>query len=207
MDTQTGRGVRRRRQELIDADDNEEEEREQVTQQGPLKATSTIKQQNPHLSLILPTTTPPAPAQHYKRPKLKYYQFKQELEELEIQEDLSPRQQSRLEYLTNKLNNWNRNNNNNNNASQNEYYNLPSLQQSKNDVLHQKQQSFQPPRMNWEDEQFKRADQLILQNDDKIHINDDKEYEFVFDQTQFVNYDDIEELPGNGEEEEEWNKG
>ena len=32
--------------------------------------------------------------------------------------------------------------------------------------------------MNWEDEQFKRADQLILQNDDKIHINDDKEYEF-----------------------------
>ena len=54
MDTQTGRGVRRRRQELIDADDNEEEEREQVTQQGPLKATSTIKQQNPHPSLILP---------------------------------------------------------------------------------------------------------------------------------------------------------
>ena len=60
--------------------------------------------------------------------------------------------------------------------------------------------------MNWEDEQFKRADQLILQNDDKIHINDDKEYEFVFDQSQFVNYDDIEELPGDGEEEER-NKG
>ena len=47
MDTQTGRGVRRRRQELIDADDNEEEEREQVTQQGPLKATSTIETTKP----------------------------------------------------------------------------------------------------------------------------------------------------------------
>lgn len=208
MDTQTGRGVRRRRQELIDVDDNEEEEKEQITQQEPLGAISTIETTKPTPeSNTPPLPPPPAPAQHYKRPKLKYYQFKQELEELEIQEDLSPRQQSRLEYLTNKLNNWNRNNNNNNNASQNEYYNLPSLQQSKNDVLHQKQQSFQPPRMNWEDEQFKRADQLILQNDDKIHINDDKEYEFVFDQTQFVNYDDIEELPGNGEEEEEEESG
>ena len=100
MDTQTGRGVRRRRQELIDADDNEEEEREQITQQGPLKATSTIETAKPtpeSNTPPLPLPSPPAPAQHYKRPKLKYYQFKQELEELEIQEDLSPRQQSRLE--------------------------------------------------------------------------------------------------------------
>ena len=47
MDTQTGRGVRRRRQELIDVDDNEEEEREQITQQGSLKAISTIETTKP----------------------------------------------------------------------------------------------------------------------------------------------------------------
>lgn len=206
MDTQTGRGVRRRRQELLDVDDdndiNNKEESVQVTQQEFPNTNSTTESTKP--------TTPPLPPQqtHYKRPKLKYYQFKQELEELEIQEDLSPNQQSRLDYLINKLNNWNKNKNNHN---QNEYYNLPSLQQSKNELLHQRQQqqqqrqqSFQPSRMNWEDEQFKRADQLILQNDDKIYINDDKEYEFVFDQSQFVNYDEKEEeeLPGDEEDEE-----
>ena len=47
MDTQTGRGVRRRRQELIDVDDNEEEEKEQITQQEPLGAISTIETTKP----------------------------------------------------------------------------------------------------------------------------------------------------------------
>ncbi|KAI5965146.1 uncharacterized protein KGF55_001366 [Candida pseudojiufengensis] len=47
-------------------------------------------------------------------------------------------------------------------------------------------------KIDWETDQFKRAQQLQLQTDDKIHIGDDKEYEYVFDESQFVKFDDEE---------------
>ena len=79
-------------------------------------------------------------------------------------------------------------------------YELPQESKSKRDLLHQK--SSEPYKsINWETEQFNKANQLSLQTEDKIlHEDADQaEYEFVFDESQFVNYeeDDDEVLPGD----------
>ncbi|RCK58162.1 Pre-mRNA-splicing factor ATP-dependent RNA helicase-like protein cdc28 [Candida viswanathii] len=193
MDIKTGTGVRRRRGGYDDDSDEEvppqieREERPVVKDQKQKPpAEPPRQQQQPEPQHRPPFNRP------YKKPRLKYQQFRQELEELEAQELLTPREQSRLDYLADKLNNW---------KKSPDEYDLPSEQQSKHDVLHKKSNGYQT--VNWETEQFNRANQLILQNDDKIHVDDEKDYEFVFDESQFVNYDDVEELPGDEEEETE----
>ncbi|KAI5961095.1 hypothetical protein CANMA_003869 [Candida margitis] len=54
----------------------------------------------------------------------------------------------------------------------------------------------------WETEQFNKAQQLNLQTDDKIHLANNDEYEYVFDESQYVNFDENEETIINGEEEQ-----
>lgn len=192
MSIQTGRGTRRRRGELDDDSDDEIirqiEDQDQVSIE-PLQQQKQQKQQPSPEPVKVEQQPKPHYRQQYKKPRLKYHQFKQELEELESQEFLTPAEQSRLDYLVDKLNNWNKSS---------DEYTLPSDLQSKHDILHKKSNGYQT--INWETEQFNRANQLVLQNDDKIHVNDDKEYEFVFDESQFVNYDDVEDLPGDDDE-------
>ena len=131
-----------------------------------------------------------------------------EIEELESRYDLRPADQSRLEQLQAQLEATY--------SRQSSGYSLPEVAQSKSDLLHgrgnsqrnqldqhqqHQQQTYRTA--NWETEQFNRAQLLNLQTDDKIHINNDKQYEYVFDESQFVNYEEDEELSGDEREEEE----
>ncbi|CAL1213894.1 Oligonucleotide/oligosaccharide-binding (OB)-fold family protein [Candida parapsilosis] len=54
----------------------------------------------------------------------------------------------------------------------------------------------------WETEQFNKAQQLNLQTDDKIHLANNDEYEYVFDESQYVDFDDIEETVIDGDDEQ-----
>lgn len=193
MSLQTGRGTRRRRGELDD--DSDDEIIRQIEEQDEVSFEPQQQQQqaSPEPVKVKVEQQPkPHYRQQYKKPRLKYHQFKQELDELESREFLTPAEQSRLNYLVDRLNNWNKSS---------DKYTLPSELQSKHDILHKKSNEYQT--INWETEQFNRANQLVLQNDDKIHVNDDTEYEFVFDQSQFVNYDDVEDLPGDDDDDDD----
>ncbi|EER33505.1 hypothetical protein CTRG_02323 [Candida tropicalis MYA-3404] len=193
MSLQTGRGTRRRRGELDD--DSDDEIIRQIEEQDEVSFEPQQQQQqaSPEPVKVKVEQQPkPHYRQQYKKPRSKYHQFKQELDELESREFLTPAEQSRLNYLVDRLNNWNKSS---------DKYTLPSESQSKHDILHKKSNEYQT--INWETEQFNRANQLVLQNDDKIHVNDDTEYEFVFDQSQFVNYDDVEDLPGDDDDDDD----
>ncbi|KAI5952491.1 hypothetical protein KGF54_003358 [Candida jiufengensis] len=76
-------------------------------------------------------------------------------------------------------------------------YNNYSDPQNKKELLHRRlpnDRERQQPKIDWETDQFKKAQQLTLQTDDKIHIGEDKEYEYVFDESQYVNFDEDEIL-------------
>ncbi|EGW31639.1 uncharacterized protein SPAPADRAFT_139926 [Spathaspora passalidarum NRRL Y-27907] len=71
-------------------------------------------------------------------------------------------------------------------------YALPE-EQSKKSLLRQNKQT---QNTSWEVEQFNRASQLPLANEDKVTENAN-DYEFVFDESQFVTYDEADILPGD----------
>lgn len=78
---------------------------------------------------------------------------------------------------------------------------------SKRDLLHGKSSSQDSDRNlkrknDWETEQFNKAQQLNLQTDDKIHLAANDEYEYVFDESQYVNFDGNEETIISGDEEQ-----
>ncbi|KAI5966026.1 hypothetical protein KGF57_000672 [Candida theae] len=81
---------------------------------------------------------------------------------------------------------------------------------SKRDLLHGKfiksnneSDKMVKRKVDWETEQFNKAKQLNLQTDDRIHLADKDDYEYVFDESQYVDFDDNEESVLNGEEEQE----
>ncbi|RLV91778.1 Pre-mRNA-splicing factor ATP-dependent RNA helicase-like protein cdc28 [Spathaspora sp. JA1] len=76
-------------------------------------------------------------------------------------------------------------------------YALPE-EQSKKSLLRNNKST---ANTSWEVEQFNKASQLPLSNEDKIIENNADDYEFVFDETQFVNYDDPDILSGDEEQE------
>ncbi|CAK9439373.1 uncharacterized protein LODBEIA_P35260 [Lodderomyces beijingensis] len=122
-----------------------------------------------------------------------------QIEELESQHYLSPSDQVKLENLQDKLESIT-------SRTQSSQFHLPnSSSHSRSDLYYGKAQAqvqvqaqAQATRtVNWEAEQFRRAQQLNLKTDDKIHVNDDREYEYVFDESQYVNYEEDEILSGD----------
>lgn len=49
----------------------------------------------------------------------------------------------------------------------------------------------------WEDAQLKKAQEIISLNPDEISLPGQPQYEFVFDESQFVDYEEEAEIPGN----------
>lgn len=54
----------------------------------------------------------------------------------------------------------------------------------------------------WERDQLKKAQEIVLANPDQIQVADLDKYEFVFDESQFVDFDEDAELSGDSEPEE-----
>lgn len=50
----------------------------------------------------------------------------------------------------------------------------------------------------WEQDQLKRAQQIVTANPDEILVVGGKDYEYVFDESQFVDFSEDEELAGDG---------
>lgn len=53
----------------------------------------------------------------------------------------------------------------------------------------------------WELDQLKKAQEIVASNPDKIELADQEHYEFVFDESQFVDFDEESELAGEQEAE------
>lgn len=54
----------------------------------------------------------------------------------------------------------------------------------------------------WELDQLKKAQEIMASNPDKIELADQEHYDYVFDESQFVDFDEDTELPGEKEMEE-----
>lgn len=80
----------------------------------------------------------------------------------------------------------------------------------KHDILHQKSvyddSEGQAPKKNryenqWEADQLKKANQISVVNTDKINLPGQEQYDFVFDESQFVNFEADKPLPGDDKQE------
>ncbi|KAG5419407.1 hypothetical protein I9W82_003174 [Candida metapsilosis] len=77
---------------------------------------------------------------------------------------------------------------------------------SKKDLLHgntnarRESDRFLKRKVDWETEQFNKAQQLNLQTDDRIHLANNDEYEYVFDDSQYVDFDDNDESVIKGDD-------
>ena len=79
---------------------------------------------------------------------------------------------------------------------------LEADKRRKRDLLHAKPDNI--PHSNWEDEQFRKATQGAQVQAEKIEVVTDAEYDFVFDEAQFVDFDEDEDhIAGDDNEEEE----
>ncbi|CAI5758867.1 unnamed protein product [Candida verbasci] len=225
---QTGRGVRRKRYQedvddqvigpnlkeskvendgedkniLIENQDNQyanEDKQEESSSKNSVELSkSSYKEQQS--SKNKSNYQPKADSNYQARGTKKQYQnsnYKQRLisqiEHLESKDYLTISDQSKLNHLQNKLHNL---------QTKNSEYNLPTDSNiDKQDLLkNDKREGYKS--VNWETEQFEKAKQLTLQNDDKI-LPDNNEYDFVFDESNYVNYEQDEELKGNDQEENE----
>lgn len=137
-------------------------------------------------------------------------QWVQDVRDLEQKTDITPKEvaslrkkRENLETITNE-------------KSQDNFYSLPQEYKTENGAIDRKRKKalLKTNRYDqeekktkfenqWELDQLKKAQEIRSANPDQIQLSDQKEYEYVFDESQLVDYSEETELPGEDVEEQQ----